>query len=184
MLFQEYTIKHLLKLGADPEKLILGIPFYGRTFLRLESNVNNIVPPRLGEMFRNTTFNGSFTQEEGFMGYNEICLEFINRNSNWSMLWDDVSKTPYAVQNEKIIVYDNHRSISEKVNFALNYSLGGVMIWSIDTDDFRGDCYEFVNGQRDFPLLRTVDKEIHELLRYQSQYLASIEMDPHISEVT
>ncbi|GJQ78433.1 hypothetical protein Trydic_g11554 [Trypoxylus dichotomus] len=179
----EYTINHMLKLGADPDKLIIGIPFYGRTFLRLETNVNNIIPPRLGEKFRNTSFNGSFTQEEGFMGYNEICLGFFDGSANWTVFWDELSKTPYAVDGEKMIVYDNHRSISEKIKFAMNQSLGGVMIWSIDTDDFRGDCYEIVNGQRDFPLLRTVDKEIHDFLRYQSQHPANIKVDLHIARL-
>lgn len=113
----------------------------------------------------------------------QICLELSNQSSNWSIFWDDLSKTPYAVNGEKFISYDNRRSISEKIKFALSHELGGVMVWSIDTDDFRGDCNEVVNDQKDYPLLRAVDLEIHEFLKYQRAHPNSANMDPQASQV-
>lgn len=113
----------------------------------------------------------------------QICLELSNQSSNWSIFWDDLSKTPYAVNGEKFISYDNRRSISEKIKFALSHELGGVMVWSIDTDDFRGDCNEVVNDQQDYPLLRAVDLEIHEFLKYQRAHPNSANMDPQASQV-
>lgn len=72
----------MIKLGADPEKLILGVPLYGRTYLRLPELVNTSFPPKLGEKFQNQTFNGSYTQEEGFMGYNEVRFFFLVWNKS------------------------------------------------------------------------------------------------------
>lgn len=66
----------MLKLGADPQKLIMGIPFYGRPFLRLEETVNASNPAYLGEKFKKSTFNGPYTQEDGFMAYNEVNINF------------------------------------------------------------------------------------------------------------
>lgn len=42
---------------------------------------------------------------------------------------------------------------------ALKYRLAGVMIWSIDTDDFHGDCKneEIATLEKGFPMLRTVN---------------------------
>lgn len=36
----EGTINHLLRLGADPEKTVLGVPFYGRFVNKLSSESN------------------------------------------------------------------------------------------------------------------------------------------------
>lgn len=41
------------------------------------------------------------------------------------------------------------------------------MIWSIDTDDFRGDCSDDntnVDGHSNYPLLRTINKAIEQTL--------------------
>lgn len=45
----------------------------------------------------------------------QICVELNNSTSGWIQAWDDRSKTPYAYNGEKIITYDNQRSIAEKV---------------------------------------------------------------------
>lgn len=63
---------------------------------------------------------------------------------------------PYAVKGDNWIGYDDVESTRVKANFALNNGLGGAIVWSIDTDDFRGDC-----GQGAYPLL-TAANEVHE----------------------
>lgn len=63
----------------------------------------------------------------------------------------------------KVITYDNERSIADKVRFAMEKGLAGAMVWSIDTDDFQGDCSDdeqFVN----FPLMRGINKAITQAL--------------------
>ena len=52
-------------------------------------------------------------------------------------------------RGDQWLSYDNERSIRVKTEYAWDEGLAGVMTWSIDTDDFRGDC----NGPK-FPLLR------------------------------
>ena len=44
-----------------------------------------------------------------------------------------------------------------KTGFAFDQGLAGVMVWSIDTDDFRGIC----TGVK-YPLLRTLNKALVE----------------------
>lgn len=73
----EYTINYMLKLGAPPSKLVLGIPLYGRTFL-LEDNINDSNrKPTLGSPAKNIGFQGPFTRENGFMGYNEVRFKVV-----------------------------------------------------------------------------------------------------------
>lgn len=66
----DFSINYFLKLGAPAEKLIMGVPFYGRTFVG-SNNEGNI-----GDAATDIGFKGPFTRENGFMGYNEVCSKF------------------------------------------------------------------------------------------------------------
>jgi len=61
----KYSIDYFVKLGAPAHKLIMGLPFYGRTFIT--NNEGNI-----GDESDDQGFQGPFTRENGFMGYNEV----------------------------------------------------------------------------------------------------------------
>ncbi|KAK9759347.1 Glycosyl hydrolases family 18 [Popillia japonica] len=163
----EYSINYMLKLGADPSKLVMGVPFYGRTFLVGNTALSSVRERKLGESSESTGFQGPFTKEDGFMGYHEICLELKNTSLGYTRYWDSDSQTPFAVSGQKVITYDDPESLTEKIKFAMEKGLAGCMIWSIDTDDFRGDCADDdsnVNGHSNYPLLRTVNKAIEQTL--------------------
>ncbi|XP_057656172.1 probable chitinase 2 [Diorhabda carinulata] len=162
----EYSINYMLSLGAPPRKLVMGIPFYGRTFFLEAFNSSSKRKPRLGSPATNLGFAGPFTAEGGFMGYNEICLELRNLAAHWKIYWDDESRTPFAISEDKVIVYDNEQSIAEKIHFAMEKGLAGAMVWSIDTDDFHGDCSEGENERFvNFPLMRCINKSIVQSLK-------------------
>ncbi|KAB0801555.1 hypothetical protein PPYR_05909 [Photinus pyralis] len=129
--------------GAPSSKLVMGIPVYGRTYTLANSQVNGIgVPaPHPGTP-------GPFTQEEGTIGYNEICLQLLT--GQWVVVWDDAQKIPYAYKENQWVSYDEQRSVGVKVQYIKQRDLGGAMIWSIDTDDFRGTC-----GTK-YPILTTI----------------------------
>ena len=61
-------MKYLLKLGASPDKLVLGVPFYGRTFTLADRNLHEIGSPSNG-----TGLRGWYSGLEGYLGYNEVC---------------------------------------------------------------------------------------------------------------
>ena len=63
----------MLKLGAPPDKLVMGIPMYGRTFLLTESFSKSGRSPKLGTSAQTIGFQGPLTREKGFFGYNEVC---------------------------------------------------------------------------------------------------------------
>ncbi|XP_049845623.1 probable chitinase 2 [Schistocerca gregaria] len=145
------SIRYYLKLGAPAKKLLMGVPLYGRTFMS-DANANM---GGLGAPAEEKSFQGPYTKEDGYMGYNEICLELKTNSSMWTIMWDDKSSTPYAVSTNKVIVYDNAKSLTEKVNLAMKLELGGIMVWPLDTDDFRGECSEGI-----YPLMHTINKAI------------------------
>ncbi|XP_048477851.1 probable chitinase 2 [Plutella xylostella] len=134
----EYTIKYMLSHGVSPYKMVLGLPMYGRSFVLTDPSTKDIIFGKTPAQSQG--FKGPYTREAGFLGYNEICMEMSNSSSKWTQHWDAGSQTPYLRDGSRVISYDNARSIAIKVKMAMDYELGGLMVWSIDTDDFLGRC--------------------------------------------
>ncbi|XP_033336669.2 putative chitinase 2 [Megalopta genalis] len=155
----ETTIKHLLAKGAPPSKLILGVPMYGRTFILTFMPGSPSESP-MNKPCENVGFKGPYTRQDGYMGYNEICEEIMNNPNDWSVGWDQSSNTPYAVKGKQVIVYDDPTSIKNKSEFAMKMDLGGIMVWSIDTDDFQGKCRRWKEHPKPtnptFPMMQAI----------------------------
>lgn len=105
-----------------------------------------------------------------------------NSTSEWKADWHVQSSEAIARLREltetKVVTYDSSRSIANKVRHAMRKNLGGLMVWSIDTDDFNGDCAQeydaFVDFRempgiklkipvrkgKNYPLLRTLNEAI------------------------
>lgn len=171
----EYTIDYLIKLGAAPTKIVMGLPFYGRTFV---TKLNGDFGDESNEM----GFQGPYTKENGFMGYNEICSLLAEKSSGWKKTFNSEFSEVIATHRDektnetRVAVFDSSRSIANKMKFAMSRNLAGAMVWSIDTDDFRGDCdldddtfadFKPLPGvtlnitkryHANFPLLRTINE--------------------------
>ncbi|KAL9700657.1 hypothetical protein quinque_004098 [Culex quinquefasciatus] len=134
----EYTIEHLLALGAPSNKIVLGLPFYGRTFVTPSKRA------KIGDESDDKGFAGPSTNENGFMGYNEVCEALKANPEGWNVSWDPEASEAIATildgNMTRVVIYDNTRSMANKVRFAIRQNLGGLMIWSVDTDDFNGLC--------------------------------------------
>jgi len=64
---QDATIQYWLKNGCPAEKLLLGIPTYGRSFMLETEN-----SPGLGAKTSGPGMPGPYSGESGFLGYNEV----------------------------------------------------------------------------------------------------------------
>lgn len=173
----EFTINYLLKLGANPSKIVVGLPFYGRTFVtNLEGHY--------GDASNDIGFQGPFTKENGFLGYNELCAMLSDKSQGWTAEWDGPTSQSIARQRNtdtsetKVAVYDSTRSVANKIRFLMKKELAGAMVWSVDTDDFLGDCdtetdtyddFKVASGVKlnvpkrlntNYPLLRTINEAI------------------------
>ncbi|XP_070162006.1 probable chitinase 2 [Polyergus mexicanus] len=157
----EATITHLLQQGAPAEKLVLGLAMYGRTFILTTipktSKINPIGLPSL-----DTGFKGPYTSENGFMGFNEICETLVLHPQEWTTGWDNYSSTAYAIKEDQVVVYDDRKAIMMKVEYVKRQKLAGVMVWSIDTDDFQGKCSSLHGDMtlldgHDYPLMKSIN---------------------------
>ncbi|KAH8299319.1 hypothetical protein KR044_000387, partial [Drosophila immigrans] len=135
------AIDYWIQQGAPPEKLVLGLGFYGHTYQLADNSQTSPGSPSKGDGAA-----GPYTRQNGFLGYMEICV------NNWQTVFDDGTKSPYAFQGDQWVGYDNVQSIELKMQLVSSRNLGGAMTWSIETDDFRGICGE------SYPLLKAMNR--------------------------
>lgn len=120
----KFSIEYFIKLGAPKEKLMLGLPFYGRTFITRGKGDHGDESDEVG-------FQGPYTREDGFNGYNEICKSLAS--SEWESEWnvrssEALARAQYS-NGTRVVTYDSPRSIANKVRYAIREGLGGVMVW-------------------------------------------------------
>ena len=88
------------------------------------------------------------------MSYYEVCIK-INKNG-WKVDYNDEQKVKYAYSNDQWVGYDDIETLKYKLDFAKQFNLGGIMVWSLDLDDFSGEhC-----NQGKYPLLNFIRKEV------------------------
>lgn len=140
-------VEYFKSLGVPAEKIILGIPFFGRTFVtQNEGNIGDATTNNFG-------FAGPFVKENGFLGFNEICR--LRKEGNWEVTFDTKASEAigkFTKDGQKhVVTFDSPRSVANKVKYAMEKNLGGVWAWFVDTDDFRGDCKSDLTVFADFP---------------------------------
>ncbi|OQR66805.1 putative chitinase 3-like [Tropilaelaps mercedesae] len=141
-----YSVNYWISQGACSKKIILGMGLYGRSFTlrRVEEHRPGDEAPQKGKA-------GPYTREPGSLGYNEICEDQMR--GGWTVVQDPYFMAPYAHKERQWVGYDDIPSIELKARFAKTLGLGGGMIWSIETDDFKGKCH----GYR-YPLISTINR--------------------------
>lgn len=136
----------MIDKGIPRNKLNLAIPTYGKTFQLKNPTMNGLGSPAI----KGEGTSGPYTQNSGTLGYNEIC-EIFNTEC-WNVVREEMIVSPYAYKDTDWFGYDDMKSVESKVKFAFKMNLSGIMVWSIDTDDFNGQCH----GVK-FPLVKSIN---------------------------
>ena len=111
------SYEYMISRGVEGEKLLLGLPFFGRSFNSAE----------LYEKF----------EKSYYYAYLEV-RDLLD--SGWSSEFDDCALVPYVRKpdNRMIISYDDEKSIALKCQYVIEKKVGGVMIWELTQDDWGG----------------------------------------------
>ncbi|XP_028590006.2 chitinase-3-like protein 1 [Podarcis muralis] len=142
----DYAVKYLRSIGAPAEKIIMGIPTYGRSYT-LSTKLTGVEAPVSG-----AGTLGPFSKEAGILAYYEIC----GFNSGAKKEWIQEQKVPYSYKGNQWVGYEDVTSVQIKVQYMKDNQLGGIMVWTLEQDDFSGS---FCN-QGKYPLIGAIKKEL------------------------
>ena len=153
--WDQLTVDHglnvWLDMGCPREKLIVGIPTYGRTW-----TLGSWAEPEISYEINATALSGGqpgpHTRAKGFLAYHEICD--LVKNQGWTKVSDPQLRTgPYAYHGNQWVSYDDIEIVRVKANYINDQGFGGAMFWDLSTDDFNNIC-----GDGRSPLITTVSQ--------------------------
>jgi len=145
---------YMVQQGVPKEKIVLGTPLYGRGFVLNNTEENGLYCGAHAGIPA-----GPYTRQDGIWGYQEIIQAFTNETlinlpdgkpKDWTVVVDDCYQAPYAYNGPYWIGYDDEESMRVKAKFINFLDIAGAMVWSIDTDDFKG------GNTHAFPLLHAI----------------------------
>jgi len=128
----EISVQQHLDAGIPANKLVLGVPFYGRWWKGVNPKDQGLYQPAKGIT--------------GASPYKVIADSI--KDENFQSYWDKTASVP-SIWREKdslFMTYENKRSLQIKTEYVKKKQLGGIMFWQ-----FNGD-----NGE----LLNTIDENL------------------------
>lgn len=137
-------INLFLKGGAPASKLNVGVPFYARIYQLAD-------PSRTAP---GSPFNGGLQNQDAYLPpYNVYCPKIAS--TAWTKKRDSLTLCPYMYSGNQWMAYEDQQSIMDKAQLAIKYNLGGVMLWSLNQDDYDGVC-----SSCKWPLLKALNSVI------------------------
>ncbi|XP_071112229.1 chitinase-3-like protein 2 [Haliotis cracherodii] len=143
----ERAVDTWIERGAQREKIVVGIAAYGASF-------NIAKETSVGAYASGPGDPGPYRKIQGKVAFYEVCEMLEKGEARY--VWDDLRKVPYAYTNETWVGYDDEKSVAIKTEWMIQKNMGGVMLWCLDFDDFKGT---FCKKGR-YPLLRSIVKTV------------------------
>lgn len=125
------AVKAFIDAGVDPADMNLGLGFYGRGWINVESTDNNGLNQN-ASVSKKTGY-GFGTWEANVYDYCDLAENYIGQNG-FECYFDDTAKVPYIFDGSTFISYDDEESITIKLDYAEKMGIGGTMFW-----EFHGD---------------------------------------------
>jgi len=118
----EGAVEFYLQHGVPADKLVLGVPFYGRGFRVKDATNDGLYQP--------------YTEPYAAGDWRDIKSKLL-KDPKWTQHWHDVAQTPYLFNgDEKIFVsYEDAKSIALRSQLAKQHGLRGVFMWELTGDD-------------------------------------------------
>jgi chitinase len=116
----ELTMKYLVDRGMPANRLVVGLPLYGKGFA-------------VSEPYASTK---KAAKGQAPRGGNYSTIEKLIREKGWTRRWDDETKNPWALAPDRsaVIGYDDAQSLSVRTAWAMKQGYRGVFFWQIGGD--------------------------------------------------
>jgi len=115
------AVEEHVNAGIPFEKLVLGVPFYGRWW-------KGVTPENKG-LYQNSI------GKRGSYGYKTIADSLSN--TKFVSYWDSKANVPYIWRSKDslFLTYESPKSLKVKIDFIKNNKLGGIMFWQFNGDN-------------------------------------------------
>ncbi|KEK24361.1 glycosyl hydrolase family 18 protein [Bacillus gaemokensis] len=126
--------------GVPADKIVLGVPFYGRGWKSCGKDNNGQYQPCKpgsdGKLASKGTWDDYSTGDTGVYDYGDLAANYVNKNG-FVRYWNDTAKVPYLYNETTgtFISYDDTESMKHKTDYIKTKGLGGAMFWELS-----GDC--------------------------------------------
>jgi chitinase len=128
------TVQAYLAAGVPAEKLVVGLPFFGRGWQGVADTNHGLYQP--------------FSAPAQGTGKGSYDFYFIQENllGQYARYWDDEARVPWLYDPAQgiMVSYDDAESILIKAAYIRQHALGGAMIWQIAADDSAGSLLQAV----------------------------------------
>jgi chitinase len=117
-----------LNAGVPAERLVLGVPFYGKGWEGVAA-VN-------GGLYQAARGPAPGKWEPGSFDYKDLKQRYLSEPA-YTRGWSVDARVPWLFNPETgiFITYDDPDSLSAKAGYVVDHGLGGVMIWELSQDD-------------------------------------------------
>ncbi len=121
------AVRAYLAKGMPADKIVLGVPFYGRGWGGVKNLNDGLYQPHAPNPPRGTW-------EPGTWDYKDLAANHVGKSRRF---WHDEAKVPwlYDAKSGTMISYDDPESLRLKAEYAERRKLGGVMAWELSADD-------------------------------------------------
>lgn len=132
----EGGVDYYQRNGVPANKLVLGVPFYGRGY-RVKSDARH-------GLYQ--AYSGTYPAGD----YRDIKRKLLG-DPQWQRHWHEVAQTPWLfnAKEQAFVSYEDPESIAIRAGFAKERGLLGVFTWELTADDERQALLEaMVNGMK------------------------------------
>jgi len=117
--------------GVPPEKITVGIPFYGRSWANVAPTQNGLRQPASGNP------PGSF-DNTGMFDYKDVINRVKTDPENYLRFYDEVAEASFvyapSLSNGSWITFDDQEAVRAKTDYIGAKGLGGAMFWELSGD--------------------------------------------------
>jgi chitinase len=119
--------------GAPADKLVVGVPFYGRGWSGVAAGTGD-------GLYQSATGAAPGTYEAGFEDY-----KVLDNQPGFTRYRHPVTKQLWAYDGNRFWSYDDPEVLQEKMNYIKDNGLGGAMVWSMDGDTADGQLMSAID---------------------------------------
>ncbi|RMY23372.1 hypothetical protein D0867_02086, partial [Hortaea werneckii] len=121
-------LDHLWLNGIDPQKVVLGLGFYGRAFTLGSPGCS-----KPGCNFSGRAKKGECTEQSGILSNSEI-QEIVTDNAITPILVKEDAVKYLTWDSNPWVSYDDEETFRMKREYANSLCLGGMIVWALDMD--------------------------------------------------